>query len=242
VQHVPRQADSHAHQVAAARAFLGGHGWLSRVAADFRAAVLARTLIRSAQPGDRIASAGDEIGGLIGLVEGCFAQSSPQRIEAAFIHLLHPGDWTGHVPLISGEPRAVSTEARAASTYALVPLAEMQRILAQFPHCWRDIARLSNEATQIAISAATELMVPDSERRTAGALLRNAGYMPDIRPTVQVADIPATQDEIAVIAGVSRNTMAKILAAFVDRGLIEMSYRRIRVCAPEALRRIARGD
>lgn len=228
--------------MATARAFLASHGWLSHVPADFRAAVLSRTLIRSAQPGDRIASAGDEIGGLIGLVEGCLAQSSPQRLEAAFVHLMHPGDWTGHSPLISGQPRVVSTEARTACTYALVPLAEMQRILAQFPQGWRDIARLSNESTQVALSAATELMIPGSERRTAGALVRIAGFMPEIRPTVQVADIPATQDEIAVIAGVSRNTMAKILAAFVERGLIEMSYRRIHIRDPQALRLIARGD
>jgi CRP-like cAMP-binding protein len=228
--------------VAAARAFLGSHGWLSRVPADFRAAVLARTLIRTAQPGEVIATAGDEIGGLIGLVEGCLAQSSPQRIEAAFIHLAHPGDWTGHAPLISGEPRVVSTEARTASTYALVPLAEMQRIMAQFPGAWRELARLAVDSTLIALSAATELMVPDSERRTAGALLRLAGYMPEIRPTVQIADVPAAQEEIACVAGVSRNTMAKILVSFVERGLIEMSYRRIRLHDAEALRRIARGD
>jgi CRP-like cAMP-binding protein len=241
VQQPSKSPDSGAARIAHARAFLGANGWLSRVPADFRAAVLARTLIRSVQPGHRVATAGDEIGGLIGLVEGCLAQSSPQRLEAAFIHLLHPGDWTGQVPLITGGPRALSTEARLPSTYALVPLAEMQRIMAQFPHCWRDVAKLATEGALVAISASTELMIPDSERRTAGALLRVAGYMPEIRPTVQIADIPATQDEIAVIAGVSRNTMAKILASFVKRGLIEMTYRRVRLLEPEALRLVARG-
>lgn len=233
-------ASSTADQVGRARAFLAENGWLSRVAPDFRSALLSRSLIRSAQPGDRVASAGDEIGGLFGLAEGCLAQNSPMRIEAAFVHLMHPGDWSGHVPIITGEARILSTEARTPCVYALVPLAEIQRILAQLPHGWRELGRLAVESTRISLSAATEFMLPDSERRAAGALIRLAGYMPEIRPTVQVADIPASQDELAVLVGVSRNTLAKILAGFEERGLVEMTYRRIHLPDPEALRLIAR--
>jgi CRP-like cAMP-binding protein len=207
---------------------LAAHGWLARTPDAFRDAVLSHTIWRTAEPGDVIANAGDDIGGLIGFVEGAFAVASPDRLEAPLIHLFHPGDWTGLVPLVAGRARRATTIARTSGCYALVTQADMQRLLARNPESWREIARLSDELTEIALLAATNLMIPDSARRIAGVLLRLAGYRPPAWPSVR-GDIPVSHDELAVISAMSRNTLAKVLHQFEAEGLVQVSYRRIAI-------------
>jgi CRP-like cAMP-binding protein len=219
---------------------LSAAGWLTRTPEGFREAVLSHAIWRTAEPGDVIANAGDDIGGLIGFAEGIFAIASPDRLEAPLIHLFHPGDWSGLVPLVSGRARRVTTVARTHASYALVTQADMQRLLTRNPEGWREIARLSDDLNEISQLAATNLMVPDSARRTAGVLLRLAGHRPPVWNAVR-GEVPVSHDEMAVIAAISRNTLAKVLHQFEAERLIEVSYRRVRVLDCEGLIRIAQG-
>jgi CRP-like cAMP-binding protein len=222
------------------RAVLAAQGWLSRAPEPFREAVLSHTIWRTAEPGDVIASAGDEIGGLIGLAEGVLSISSPARVAIPVVHLFHPGDWTGQVPIITGQPRRMTTEVRSAALYALVTQADMLRILARNPVWWRELALQSDDASDTALHAATELMMPDSSRRTAGALLRLGGCRPPRWPDPR-GEALVSQDELATIAAVSRNTLSRILHQFEKDGLIEAGYRRIRLLDAARLRDIAYG-
>lgn len=207
---------------------LGRQGWLARTSPDFREAVLGRAIWRTAEPGDVIASAGDDIGGLIGVAEGTFAMSAPAWTAAPVIHHLQPGDWSGHVPLVTGQPRRATTEARTVALYALVTQADMNRLLSRNPIWWREVALQAEDLGATATLAAIDLMIQDSSSRTAGVLLRLAGYRPPQWPAVR-GDVVLSHDELAVIAGISRNTLAKILHDLETARLIEASYRRIRI-------------
>jgi CRP/FNR family transcriptional regulator len=207
---------------------LGAKGWLARGSPEFREAVLARAIWRTAEPGDVIANEGDDIGGLIGLAEGSLAGSAPAWSSAPVIHIFQPGDWTGHVPVITGQPRRMTTMARVPSLYALVTQGDMTRLLARNPAWWRELALQAEDSGEIATLAAANLMVQDSASRTAGALLRLGGYRPPKWPEVR-GDVILSHDELATIAGISRNTLSKILHEFETAGLLETSYRRIRL-------------
>jgi CRP-like cAMP-binding protein len=216
-------------------AVLGSQGWLSRGSAEFREAVLARAIWRTAEPGDVIASEGDDIGGLIGIAEGALAISAPGWSAAPVIHIFQPGDWTGQVPLITGKPRRATTVARMPALYALVTHADMVRLLAHNPGWWRELAQQAEDQGELATLAAINLMVPDSVSRTAGTLLRLAGYRPPKWPEVR-GDVILSHDELATIAGISRNTLSKILREFETAGLLETSYRRIRLLDAQGLK------
>lgn len=209
-------------------AVLGSQGWLARGSAEFRDAVLARAIWRTAEPGDVIASEGDDIGGLIGLAEGALAISQPGWSSTPVVHIFQPGDWTGHVPLITGEPRRATTVARTPALYALVTQADMVRLLGHNPGWWRELALQAEDMGELATLAAVNLMVQASVSRTAGAMLRLSGYRPPKWPDVR-GPVVLSHDELAIIAGISRNTLAKILHDFEGANLIETSYRRIRI-------------
>lgn len=209
-------------------AVLGAIGWIARGNPEFREAVLARAIWRTAEPGDVIANEGDDIGGLIGVAEGSLAGFMPGSSAAPVVHIFQAGDWTGHVPVITGKPRRMTTVARTPALYALVTQGDMTRLLARHPIWWREMAVQAEESGELATLAAINLMVPDSASRTAGTLLRLAGYHPPRWPEVR-GDVVLSHDELATIAGISRNTLSKILHEFETAALLETSYRRIRL-------------
>lgn len=202
-------------------------GWLAHCDPALKAAVLRQAIWRTAEPGDAISYVGDEIGGIFGIVEGVAGISVPERPECSVIHLLQPGDWHGFHIVVTGKPRITSTFARSKCVYALIPQAGVQRMLKTNPEWWRDFAILCEGTLILALRCATDLMMPDSERRTAAVLLRLAGRWPGRVATTCETVLPITQDELAAIAALSRNTLSKIIGHFRDQGLIDVGYRKI---------------
>lgn len=223
-------------------AMLMSNGWLGKANPEFQAAMLRQAIWRSAERGDPIAVVGDEIGGIFGMVEGVAGISVPERPECGIVHLLHPGDWHGQHPVITGTPRIHSTVARSACVYGLVPQAGLQRALKSRPEWWKDIAVLADSAARLATHTATDLMVPDSERRTASVLLRIAGHWPGRFSPVCEAELPISQDELSAMAAQSRNTLSRIVGKFREEGLIEVGYRKIVMLDIAGLKTIANPD
>lgn len=218
---------------------LSQHGWLSECPETFRNAVLGQAVWRIIKPGTVIQHAGEEHGGLCGIATGLVeVRWGTAPADIAGIHLAHAGFWAGYRPLLGDAARSVTIVARDQVLYALIPQLAMQRVLAETPIWWRHIAQLVESVTVVAGGAVADLMLRDSRRRALAALLRLVGCRHFDPPYDGLLELRISQDDLAAMANMSRNTMREILARHVDAGDIEISYRSIIVREPAVLRQI----
>lgn len=210
--------------------FLAEHGWLSLTAPEFRAAVFARIQQRDFDKGEFTYRAGDIGGGLWAIVEGAIEMES--ATPGAGPHLMHfgvPGMWFGEGPLIFGVPRVVSVKASRASTLVTLPLADCHAILTADPASWRWVAMLSAMTTELAAGVVADLLLRDPAKRTAALLLRLSGVRSSVFRSTRPAAIYLSQEKLAQLVNLSRNSIIPVLKDFVRARHIEISYGSIRV-------------
>jgi CRP/FNR family cyclic AMP-dependent transcriptional regulator len=216
---------------------LAREGWLSATPVDFQRAILSRCTWKHLETGDRITAGGEQTGDLIGLAHGTVELTTVLGVsETPMMHLGYPVFWLGYGPIMSGQPRRISANAKSAVWLASVPQTTVIGLLRERPEWWQHFLPLALEYGDIAINIAADMLIRGSERRCAAALLRLCGRrFPELEDAAP-AEIPISQDELAAAANLSRNTTGDVLRKLAARGLIELGYRCMIVRAPTALR------
>ena len=210
--------------------FLANHGWLSFTPPGFRNNVLARIQSRDFAKGEAIYRAGDSPGGLWVVLKGAVELELPPPDTAPhFVHLAAPGFWFGEWPLIWEKPRRLTVIATVPSRLATLPLAECRAMLEADPSGWRWIALLSTMTTDLSAGIVSDLLLRDPAKRTAAVLLRVAGVRSHVFISPEPSPIHLSQEKLAHLVNLSRNTIIPILHDFVRLGFIEVKYGSIAV-------------
>ena len=205
--------------------FLAKHGWLSFTPAGFQKDVLARIQTREFRKGEAVYRAGDPPGGLWVVIEGAVELELPPPDTAPhFVHLAAPGFWFGEWPLIWDKPRRLTVIATQPSTLATLPLSECRAMLEADPSAWRWIALLSTMSTDLSAGILSDLLLRDPVKRTAAVLLRVAGVRSHVYVSASPFPIHLSQERLAHLVNLSRNSVIPILHDFVRLGFIELSY------------------
>jgi CRP-like cAMP-binding protein len=230
------------HLVQEAKSLLLATGWLSTCPPDMQDAVLDVAIIRTAQPGTEFVH-GDEVrGGMFAIARGtaelCFPSGHP---NTRAVHLVHGGFWGGYKCLI-GQPRFLSLSARSELLWALVPIAALERLLAENPGWWRFLLLLADAMLTDLSAAFADATRQDSLVRACAVLLRLAGCRTADPPDGHLPEIRLSQSDVAAMAVMSRNTFNGIVGDLVDRGAIDLGYRSIRIRNVAALRAIVTAD
>ena len=71
-------------------------------------------------------------------------------------------------------------------------------------------------------------------------VMRRLQYLADIYATHATHSIPLTQDDLATMAGTTRQTVNRVLGQAQDEGLLRLSRGRIVILDPEGVARRAR--
>jgi CRP/FNR family transcriptional regulator, cyclic AMP receptor protein len=142
------------------------------------------------------------------------------------IHIAPAPFWLGLNPLINHLPRLVSVTARSRCLVTRAPQHRLVALLAENPLWWRFNALQLLEAMWLASQIATDLLIPDSRRRCVAVLLRIAGRRDAGADPVKAV---MTQDELAGMANLSRQTIGPILRTLAEDGHITASYRGITI-------------
>jgi len=205
--------------------FLASHGWLSFTPPGFRKCVLARIQTREFRKGEAIYRAGDPPGGLWVVLQGAVELELPPPDTAPhFVHLAAPGFWFGEWPLIWDKPRRLTVTATLPSTLATLPLPDCRQILEAEPAAWRWIALLSTMTSDLSAGIVSDLLIRDPVKRTAAVLLRVAGVRSHVFVSAEPSPIHLSQERLAHLVNLSRNSIIPILHDFARLGFIEISY------------------
>ena len=146
-------------------------GWLSSTSDAFQRTVLARGDVLNLRTGASLFHAGDEPGGIYGLIKGHLELHLAARGKSPTLaHIAGPGFWVGDFAAIAGAPRRFSIVARDECTLLRLSRAEMQRICQEEPTSWRYLAELAVTNLGLTLDFAEMLRRVDSVARVAAAL------------------------------------------------------------------------
>jgi CRP-like cAMP-binding protein len=221
------------------RRALGERGWLAAVPPEFSRALLDICQWRRLEDGQSLYVAGDPPGGIFGIASGALLMSSalaapgspPNRLGTA-------GEWSGFGPLMAQEPRRATMVATGPSLVGMAALPAIMSLLGEHPHWWRHFGHGLLLEFDTVSGIAIDLQLRGSAQRCAAILLHCAGCRYGTPSLPTAAAVWTSQQNVAALANMSRSTLAKVLARFVDSGLVEVEYRSIRLLDVPRLRQL----
>lgn len=213
-------------------------GWLRRTPAAFRQAVLEQCRLLQFAAGTPVYSIGDEPGGMYGVVTGALGVSvAPGEHGPYTAHLATSGAWFGEAAAFTRQPRRVGLRATRDTELLHLPLSAIDEIVRRDPGAWRFFGLVTIGQLDAAIGGSDDLMTRDHVKRFVAVLLRLANCRYASPRNSAPVEVDISHEDLAHMANVARTTAGGILRKLEGEGHIELSYRRISILAPDALRR-----
>lgn len=217
-------------------------GWLSEQPEGVRSAFLGHGRALPVATGDPAFREGDDIGGIFGLVRGAMgAIGSNSRAGPLLGHVLRPGDWFGHGPVLRRQPRTMTFVAVEPSLLWHLDLAALAMLRGVLPDLDRTIGSLAASGADLTMRVLVDALIPAADRRVAATLLRVTAVDEGVSPSDPEGFV-LSQAQIGEMANVSRKYVSRILTGFQARGWVRLDYRRIAIRDARALHRLAAGD
>lgn len=187
---------------------------------------------RHAAPGSVVARRGERLPGLMvvryGLVK-LTLQGEAERV----LRLAGAGETFGEAALFLGQPLPIDVAAVAETELVVVPGAPLLELFDSDPRFARGLLA--------SVCHRLQAIVADFESATAhGARERLAAYLGSLG--ADTACLPAPKSVIAARLGMTKETLSRLLRAFIDEGLIAVANREVRLLDRARLADAARAS
>ena len=219
-------------------------GWLSLAPPPFSQAVLDRCRLRVFKAGATVYSVGDPPGGMFGLLRGNVALSIAPGERGPYVvaHFAKPGAWFGEAAALTEQPRRIGLAVTRDSELLHLPLHAIREIVAADPGAWRFFGVAAVAHNDVANGAADDLLIRDHVKRSIAVLLRLGGCRQRTPPDPLPIEVDVSQEDFASLTNLARTTAGKVLRRLEAAGRLEVSYRRVRILEPDALRAMLQGQ
>jgi CRP-like cAMP-binding protein len=215
--------------------------WLASIPREEREALLDAAELVHLRRGAMVFRQGDPVhaagAGFFGLAAGTIKISTlRQDGREAILAMLEPGNWFGEISLIDGSPRTHDATALSALDLLVVPFETFARQMqgAAFAHA---IAALLAGRVRGLYGLMEDATLRGLRARVARRLLSLARG--DTTPsTAPRASVALPQEALAMMLGVTRQTLSRELNALAQEGAIQLRYGRIELLSFEALQRL----
>lgn len=199
--------------------------------------ILAAGELRRLGDGETAGGTGEATRTITGLVDGALVAWLPIE-DGSFrpVHVLRDGAWLVSNPLIQQAPRRVTFTASGSVRLLHIEQDGVDALLAAHPELWRWISRIVALHLDRALDICVGLLADRPITRIASRLLALTSDDDGAHVAVELK-----QSDLALLSGLSRNTVSRMLGQLEGRGLIARGYRRLRVLDRNGLARIAAG-
>ena len=180
---------------------------------------------------------GDEGNACFGIVSGqlkAFAHGATGKEMT--LAVINPGHWFGEISLVDNLPRTHGTIATQPTVILKMPKAAFDLAIALQPSIAMDVSRHLCQRLRLAFTAVEESVLLPLQQRLAKKLLYIQAPQ-DSSKTKIVTQV--SQQEIAQMLGVSRQSVSKQLTQWAKDGILELSYNSFAILDTEQLQLLA---
>jgi len=213
--------------------------WFAACPADFQTALIERSRLWKLAPGEHLFERGGVPEGLCCVVAGALRVGAVLADGSqSMLFMLEPYQWFGEISMLDGQPRTHDAVADVDSTVLVVPQTDLHDWLSAHPQHWRDLARLACGKLRMMFMALEDLtQLPLEQRLAKHLLLALNGYGASAASARTRLRMP--QEHLALMMGVSRQTINKALRTLEASGAIALRYAEIELIDAAALQRLA---
>jgi CRP/FNR family cyclic AMP-dependent transcriptional regulator len=215
-------------------AMLRSGRWFSHLPPAFADALVGMGHLRQLQAGEVLFLRNSAPCGLYAVVAGSIRISghdgTPDAARETLLVLLGPPVWFGEISVFDNAPRTHDAHAQEASTVLQVPHRELQAWLDHHPQHWRDLGLLLADKMRLAFVSLEEQTALTAAQRLARRLLLMArGYGQGTGENATRRVLAVTQEELAHMLGLSRQTTNQLLHDLRQRQVVRVSRGEIEI-------------
>jgi CRP/FNR family cyclic AMP-dependent transcriptional regulator len=217
---------------------MSANPWFGALRLVDRQVLLGAAELLRLRPGEMLFRQGDAPGGFYGLLSGTLKISSLREDgrEAIFV-VLEAGNWMGEISLMDHQPRTHDATALGPVEVLVVPQAVFTALMDEAPFA-RAVAAMLASRVRSLYGLVEDAALRSTRARVARRLLLLARgdvtMAADDRPVV-----PVSQEALAMMLGITRQTLSKELKALAALGAVELRYRRIVIASGARLKALS---
>ena len=205
---------------------------------EFQRDVAARCDVLRYRKAERVYDAGDDTGGLFGVVEGRLEIHMPAKDgRPTLSYVTGPGFWTGDLAALTGRQRRISILAGSDCTLLRLTRAAMTSITDSQPGAWRSFAVLSAINLAVALDVIEAMRCTDPVDRVAATLFNLAFSNPGGTLPIEIS-----QAELGALTRLSRSAVNRAIGNLEARGLVRVAYSRIEIVDAKKFAAFVRGE
>jgi len=211
---------------------LTSDSWFASCPPALQDALLAHARLWLLGDGEALFARGAAAQGLCCVIAGALRIGFGQPDgSATLLACVEPYQWFGEVSLIDEQPRTHNAVADGESSVLVVPQTQLREWLDAHPAMWRDMARLACAKLRTAFTVLEDMtQLPLEPRLLKHLHLVARGY--GTRTGLARQRIRLPQEQLALMLGVSRQSINKALKALEAKGAIALRYGQIELLTP----------
>jgi len=184
--------------------------------------------VKKFEKGEFLHNRGDSADAYYGLLKGRIRASAvSQQGKTLSLYIFNPGDWFGEISLLDGIPRTHDGEVLEAAEVLLIPAVSFEEWVLSDVNSLRKVASAVCGRLRLAMQYIEESATLPLESRLASRLLQMYPNTHNV-----------SQQELAHMLGVSRQSVSKQLVNWQEAGWISTEYNGIQVTNLSALQQI----
>ena len=213
---------------------MSNNPWFGGLPLGERKAMLAAAEVVPVHAGEMLYRKGDPAGGFFGVLSGAFKVSTVgEDGREGILSVVEQGNWFGEASLLDGQVRPHdATAMQACEVLVISPIAFARLMRRNAFAC--AMAGLLCGRVRVLYGLVEDAMLRSTATRVARRLLvlcrGDATMAPDARASVAVS-----QEALAMMLGITRQTLSKELKALVQAGVLVLGYGRIDIVSLAAL-------
>jgi len=217
---------------------LSANRWFGALPLAERSLMVSESELLRLNPGEMLFRQGDPPSGLFALVSGALKVSSLREDgREAILAIIEPGVWFGEISLIDDLPRTHDATALGAVEVLQLPRAVFDRLM-EGPVFARAVAALLAARIRVMYGIVEDSTLRSTPARIARRLLLLARGDASMASLVR-SRVPVSQEGLAMMLGITRQTLSKELKALADAGVIVLGYGFIEVVSERELVRLS---
>lgn len=221
-------------------ASLSANGWFGALPLAERELMVRESELVRLRPGEMLFRQGDAPSGFYGLVSGTLKMSSLREDgREAILAVLETGIWFGEISLIDGLPRTHDATAVGKVEVLVLPHSVFELLMARTVFA-RAIAGLLAARVRLLYGIVEDTTLRSTKARVARRLLLLARGDATMSPLMR-RRVPVSQEGLAMMLGITRQTLSKELRVLSDAGVIALGYGYIEVLSETGLSALTHG-